>query len=116
MKSNEGAGSSQVPFLLAERARSECARSMRAVKGSLGRSPEVRWRERRLLPLCSGNARSRNALVGAQGEINQIVLPKRGGKFTLTCGGVTSWQRGVIIVLIIRCAAVDAGSMYLRPL
>jgi hypothetical protein len=27
-----------VPFLLAERARSECARSMRAVKGSLGRS------------------------------------------------------------------------------
>jgi len=27
-----------VPFLLAERARSECARSMRAVKGSLGHS------------------------------------------------------------------------------
>ena len=25
-----------MPFLLAERARSECARSMRAVKGSLG--------------------------------------------------------------------------------
>ena len=34
------AGSSQVPFLLAERARSECARSMRAVKGSLGHSPK----------------------------------------------------------------------------
>ena len=31
-------GSGQVPFLLAERARSECARSMRAVKGSLGHS------------------------------------------------------------------------------
>ncbi len=35
-------GSGQVPFLLAERARSECARSMRAVKGSLGRSPKER--------------------------------------------------------------------------
>ncbi len=31
-------GSGQVPFLLAERARSESARSMRAVKGNLGRS------------------------------------------------------------------------------
>ena len=29
-----------MPFLLAERARSECARSMRAVKGSLGHSPQ----------------------------------------------------------------------------
>ena len=29
-----------MPFLLAERARSECARSMRAVKGSLGPSPK----------------------------------------------------------------------------
>jgi hypothetical protein len=38
-------GSGQVPFLLAERARSECARSMRAVKGSLGHSPKVRLRE-----------------------------------------------------------------------
>jgi len=33
-----GGGSSQVPFVLAERARSECARSMRAVKGNLGHS------------------------------------------------------------------------------
>jgi len=32
-------GSGQVPFLLAERARSEGARSMRAVKGNLGHSP-----------------------------------------------------------------------------
>jgi len=31
-------GSGQVPFLLAERAQSECARSMRAVKGGLGHS------------------------------------------------------------------------------
>ena len=31
-------GSGQVPFLLAERARSEGARPMRAVKGSLGYS------------------------------------------------------------------------------
>jgi hypothetical protein len=29
-----------VPFLLAERARSECARPMRAVKGNLGTPPE----------------------------------------------------------------------------
>jgi hypothetical protein len=36
----EGGGSSQVPSLLAERARSECVRSMRAVEGSLGRSLE----------------------------------------------------------------------------
>jgi hypothetical protein len=45
----------------------------------------------------------------ARREINQLVLPKRGGKFTLTCAGVTSWQRGVIIVLVIRCAAVAAA-------
>ena len=37
--------SSPVPFLLAERARSECARSMRAVKGSLGRSLEEKLEE-----------------------------------------------------------------------
>jgi len=34
-----------VPSLLAERARSECARSMRAVEGSLGHSPQERYRE-----------------------------------------------------------------------
>jgi hypothetical protein len=34
----DGRGSGQVPSLLAERARSECARSMRAVEGSLGHS------------------------------------------------------------------------------
>jgi hypothetical protein len=37
-RAEEGIGSGQVPFLLAERPRSECARSMRAVKGSLGHS------------------------------------------------------------------------------
>ena len=37
----EDKGSGQVPFLLAERARSECARSMRAVKGNLA-TPEKR--------------------------------------------------------------------------
>jgi hypothetical protein len=34
----DGEGNGQKPFLLAERALSECARSMRAVKGSLGHS------------------------------------------------------------------------------
>ena len=33
-------GSGRAPFLLAEAARSECAPSMRAVKGSLGHSPK----------------------------------------------------------------------------
>ena len=37
-RAEDGIGGGQVPFLLAERARWECARSMRAVKGSLGRS------------------------------------------------------------------------------
>ena len=35
-------GGGQVPSLLADRARSECARSMRAVEGNLGHSPK--WR------------------------------------------------------------------------
>ena len=39
---NERGGSGQVPFLLAERARSEGARSMRAVKGNLGHSLDER--------------------------------------------------------------------------
>jgi len=37
-RAEEGIGSGQVPFLRAERAHSESARSMRAVKGSLGHS------------------------------------------------------------------------------
>jgi len=40
LSKEEWEGSGQVPFLLAERARSEGARSMRAVKGSLGHSPK----------------------------------------------------------------------------
>jgi hypothetical protein len=34
----DGKGAARPSFLLAERARSECARPMRAVKGSLGHS------------------------------------------------------------------------------
>jgi hypothetical protein len=37
--------SGQVPSLLAERARYECARSMHAVEGSLGHSPQEKFRE-----------------------------------------------------------------------
>jgi hypothetical protein len=40
-ETEEGIGSGQVPFLLAERARLECARSMRAVKGNLA-TPLIR--------------------------------------------------------------------------
>ena len=39
LSKEEWEGSGQVPFLLAERARSEGARPMRAVKGSLGHPP-----------------------------------------------------------------------------
>ncbi len=57
---SDGATGGQVPFLLAERARSECARlgkervsargggrvrMWRVGKGSLGHSPKMRWRE-----------------------------------------------------------------------
>ena len=57
--SNSGEGAAQVPFLLAERARSECARSMRAVKGNLATPPKE----------SVGNWK---ALVGrAQWKINQ---------------------------------------------
>ena len=61
-----GVGSGQVPSLLAERARSECARSMRAVEGNLGRSLEERLKKmgRALrLVLCSRNARPQKGLV-----------------------------------------------------
>ena len=40
LSKGEWEGSGQVPFLLAERARSEGARSMRAVNGNLGHSPK----------------------------------------------------------------------------
>jgi hypothetical protein len=39
LSKEEWEGSGQVPFLLAERARSEGARPMRAVKDNLGHSP-----------------------------------------------------------------------------
>ncbi len=65
-----------MPFLLAERARSESARSMRAVKGNLDHSLEQMFgTEEGMEPddlLCSRNARPPKALVGrAQWEINQ---------------------------------------------
>ena len=57
-----------MPFLLAERAHSESARSMRAVKGNLGYSLEqMLGPEEKMEPddlLCSRNARPRKALVG----------------------------------------------------
>jgi hypothetical protein len=63
-----GKGSGQVPFLLAERARSECARSMRAVEGNLGHSLQLRRKRMKegVRPgnsLCSRNARSWTPLV-----------------------------------------------------
>ena len=65
-----------MPSLLAERARYECARPMRAVEGNLGHSPINICKERREESpggsLCSRNARSRTPLVGrAQWKINQ---------------------------------------------
>jgi hypothetical protein len=42
MPQEGGEGSGQVPSLLAERARSECARSMRAIEGNLDHSLEER--------------------------------------------------------------------------
>ncbi len=45
-----------MPFLLAERARSECARSMRAVKGSLGHSL-IREVEKQKVPVQRARAR-----------------------------------------------------------
>jgi hypothetical protein len=60
-----------VPFLLAERAHSESARSMRAVKGNLDHSLEQMFRaEEEMEPedlLCSRNARPPTALARANG-------------------------------------------------
>jgi hypothetical protein len=62
-----------VPFLLADRARSECARSMRAVKGSLGRSPKERHREiEDWKALARANGTSRRA-SGWAGEKSRAV-------------------------------------------
>jgi len=65
-----------VPSLLAERAHSESARSMRAVKGNLDHSLEqMLGADEGMEPddlLCSGNTRSRTPLDGrAQREINR---------------------------------------------
>ena len=71
-----------MPFLLAERAHSESARSMRAVKGSLDHSLQQMFGSKKKMEpddlLCSRNARSWTPLVGhAQGEINQAPSLKR---------------------------------------
>jgi hypothetical protein len=54
LSKGEWEGSGQVPFLLAERPRSEGARPMRAVKGNLGHSPwgEVGGNEKRARVTC----------------------------------------------------------------
>ena len=59
--------SGQVPFLLAERARSECARSMGALKGSL------------TTPYQRGEERIRKALAWANGTSREIDCEAIGG-------------------------------------
>ena len=87
-----------MPFLLAERARSECARPMRAVKGNLATplkrgvgnwgllegsprlssAPRIEEGMESDDLLCSRNVRPRKALVGrAQWKINQTPSPRR---------------------------------------
>ena len=55
-----------MPSLLAERARSECARSMRAVEGNLGHLLQILGKRDRGAgnSLCLLNARTRTPLVG----------------------------------------------------
>ena len=87
-----------MPFLLAERARSECARPMRAVKGNLATplkrgvgnwgllegsprlssAPRIEEGMESDDLLCSRNVRPRKALVGrAQWKINQTPSLRR---------------------------------------
>jgi hypothetical protein len=53
-----------VPFLLAERARSECARSMRAVKGGLGYSLNRGLRNWKALARAYGTSRRASRWAG----------------------------------------------------
>ena len=76
------AGSGQVPFLLAERARSEGARSMRAVKGSLA------------APLKGGRESWKAFDHCAQWKINQPP-PLKGVRASL------EWKRGSLVVLLL---------------
>ena len=74
-----------MPFLLAERAHSESARSMRAVKGDLDHSLEQMFgAEEEMEPddlLCSRNARPQKALVGrAQVRFSVLTPPREKGK------------------------------------
>jgi hypothetical protein len=73
-----GRGAARPSFLLAEAARSECAPSMRSVKGSLAAPLESdvgKNKKDRVGLLCSRNARPQKALVGrAQWEPKQATL------------------------------------------
>jgi len=60
--------SGQVPFLLAERAQSECARSMRAVKGSL------------TTPYQRGEERIRRASLGLMARFGKSIAKQSEGR------------------------------------
>ena len=53
-----------MPFLLAERARCNCARSMRAVKGSLGHSHNGGEEDWKALARADGTSRRANGWAG----------------------------------------------------
>jgi hypothetical protein len=55
-----------VPFLLAERARSECAHSMRAVKGGLGHSLNRGLRNWKALARAKGTSRRASGWAGRE--------------------------------------------------
>ena len=78
--------SGQVPFLLAERARSECARSMRAVKGSLT-TPYQRGEER--------IRRASPGLVARHGKTIAKQSEGRAGEKYLPVGGRVKKLRAV---------------------
>ncbi len=63
-----------MPFLLAERARSEGARSMRAVKDSLAAPLEGQWRIRDEMEGSVGLLCSRNARPGKDRKGSLVVL------------------------------------------
>ena len=69
-----------MPFLLAERAHSESARSMRAVKGNLDHSLEQMFGSKEKMGpddlLCSRNARPQKALVG-RAQMRLAPLPRQ---------------------------------------
>src|SRR6266550_7073006 len=113
--------SGQVPFLLAERARSECARSMRAVKGSLTTS--YQRGEERIRRASPGLVARLGVPVGGRVKKLRAVRDSPGHLF----GKETSWVKamdqslsdeqrrvrkvrrftiGVSLVMIIICNAI----------